>query len=218
MTFIIVAATVLAGGSGYLGAWALRDEYYLGADHQRPVWTTNVAIALRAAVLTAAGTWWMTHTIDPPDLWIRLAGMLPLFIATPILTSTDFTKHLLPNKIIAATVITQIPLTVLALVLTQQTPHPLLTALGAALAYFATVFLLRLLPSGIGAGDLKLALPLGWALGLAGWEALILGIILGWVLGGVFALGLLIFTKAKGKNMMAMGPWLLYGTLIAGVL
>jgi prepilin signal peptidase PulO-like enzyme (type II secretory pathway) len=64
-------------------------------------------------------------------------------------------------------------------------------------------------------GDAKLGALLGAGLGLFGWNALMLGVSLGFVFGGVAALFKLI--AAPGKNLrssFAYGPYLVAGALM----
>ncbi|MCX4640206.1 A24 family peptidase [Streptomyces platensis] len=80
--------------------------------------------------------------------------------------------------------------------------------------YFA-MFLIN--PSGMGFGDVKLALTVGALLGWYGWPILFLGTLVTFACGALFAIGLLITRRATRRSAMAFGPFMLIGAL-AGVL
>lgn len=87
---------------------------------------------------------------------------------------------------------------------------------GAALVgcYLALYLLGR---GRLGLGDVKLALPLGIALGWYGWDVVVLGACCGAFLSGGVALHLLLVRRAGREAPLAMGPCMIAGTL-AGLL
>jgi leader peptidase (prepilin peptidase)/N-methyltransferase len=87
---------------------------------------------------------------------------------------------------------------------------------GAALAggHFV-LFLLN--PRGMGFGDVKLAVPLGFALGWYGWDVLFAGAFLAFLLAAAYGLVLLLMKRAEWKSSVPFGPFLLLGSL-AGLL
>nr|WP_156726274.1 A24 family peptidase [Streptomyces apocyni] len=74
--------------------------------------------------------------------------------------------------------------------------------------YFA-LFLAH--PSGMGFGDVKLAMLLGVTLGWYGWGALLLGFFAGVLYGGGYALALVLRGRAGRKTAMPFGPCMLAG-------
>jgi leader peptidase (prepilin peptidase)/N-methyltransferase len=87
---------------------------------------------------------------------------------------------------------------------------------GAALV--AAYGVLAVLPrSGLGFGDVKLAGLLGVALGPLGWDAVVAGTALGFVLGGGVALLLLVAGRANGRTPIPFGPAMLAGAWLAAV-
>ncbi len=84
-------------------------------------------------------------------------------------------------------------------------PRALLGGLALGGAYLA-LYLLH--PSGLGFGDVKLALGLGCALGWYGWWVLVLGAFAGLLLGSLYGMGLMITRRAA---VMPLGPFLLAG-------
>ncbi|MFG2494773.1 prepilin peptidase [Streptomyces caniferus] len=87
-------------------------------------------------------------------------------------------------------------------------------SLALGVIYFA-MFLIN--PSGMGFGDVKLALTVGALLGWYGWPILFLGTLVTFACGALFAIGLLITRRATRRSAMAFGPFMLIGAL-AGVL
>lgn len=83
-----------------------------------------------------------------------------------------------------------------------------LTALGFLLVVLATKF------RGMGLGDVKLAFAMGL---LLGFPAVVVAVWFAFVLGGVFAVGLLLLHRKKIHETMALGPFLVLGTLIAAL-
>lgn len=91
-----------------------------------------------------------------------------------------------------------------------------MTALLGGLAMFALYFALAFAyPAGMGFGDVKLAGVLGLYLGWLGWGAWAVGTFLGFFLGGVFGIGLILFRKGGRKTAVPFGPFMLLGVLIA---
>jgi leader peptidase (prepilin peptidase)/N-methyltransferase len=92
----------------------------------------------------------------------------------------------------------------------------------AALAVTAGLLALALItPSGLGKGDVKLAPALGLYLGYLGWGAVLIGVVAGFVLGALAALGLLARDALARKPLsgalrqsLPFGPFLLLGTLV----
>ncbi|MYR57193.1 prepilin peptidase, partial [Streptomyces sp. SID625] len=75
-------------------------------------------------------------------------------------------------------------------------------------AYFV-LFLVN--PSGMGFGDVKLALSLGASLGWYGWPVLITGGFAGLFYGAVYGLGLVLLRRAGRGATMPLGPFMLAG-------
>ncbi|MFJ4963508.1 prepilin peptidase [Streptomyces sp. NPDC088729] len=83
---------------------------------------------------------------------------------------------------------------------------------GAALGgFYLLLFLIN--PSGMGFGDVKLALALGAALGWYGWAVLFLGGFAGFLFGAAYGLGLVLLRRAGRKTGIPFGPFMLAGAL-----
>ncbi|MFC4492852.1 prepilin peptidase [Streptomyces ovatisporus] len=84
---------------------------------------------------------------------------------------------------------------------------------GAVLAGgFFVLFLVH--PRGLGFGDVKLALTPGVALGWYGWEALLAGAFLAFLLHASFGVALIVAGRAGRKTALPFGPFLLMGALL----
>jgi leader peptidase (prepilin peptidase)/N-methyltransferase len=93
------------------------------------------------------------------------------------------------------------------------------TALLGGLALGACYFVLFVInPRGMGFGDVKLALPLGVALGWYGWPALFAGAFAGFVLGSVYGVGLILTRRADRRTAIPFGPFMMGGALLGVIL
>ncbi|GEL97154.1 prepilin peptidase [Cellulomonas terrae] len=88
-------------------------------------------------------------------------------------------------------------------------------ALIGAAALFTVYFVMIIVyPAGIGFGDVKLAGVLGLYLGWFGWGSLLIGWFAAFLLGGVYAVGLIVAGRAGRKSGIPFGPWMLLGALV----
>jgi len=148
--------------------------------------------------------------------WPVVPPYLLLVPAAAALAAVDADVRRLPNAL-------TVPLVPVELVLLALASWATGDAVALRRALVATVFvgggfvLVALLLHGrsIGMGDAKLMLSLAPALAWLGWGQLIVGIWLGFVLGGLAALGLLVTRRATGSTHLAFGPWLVGGALLA---
>ena len=87
-----------------------------------------------------------------------------------------------------------------------------------ALSFTATMLMFITLSlasrRGIGAGDVRLAAVVAMFLGYLGAQYVFQGLALGFILGGVIALLLLIGRKATRKTRIAFGPYLAVGAVV----
>ncbi len=91
-----------------------------------------------------------------------------------------------------------------------------LTAWLGALALFAFYFLVAFVyPAGMGFGDVKLAGLIGLYLGWLGWGSLLVGAFLGFLLGALFGVALLLLGRGGRKTRIPFGPYMLAGAFLA---
>ncbi|MDQ1203822.1 A24 family peptidase [Microbacterium sp. SORGH_AS_0862] len=145
---------------------------------------------------------------------VLLVAYGALAVLSVVLAVIDLRTHRLPN----ALVLPAYPFLLAALALASFARADLVAFLqavaGGAIA-FVFYFLLRLVqPRGMGGGDVKLAGLLGIALGYLGWDALLLGLFAGFLLGGLFSVGLLLSRRAGRRTRIPFGPWMLLGAWV----
>jgi leader peptidase (prepilin peptidase)/N-methyltransferase len=143
-----------------------------------------------------------------------LAAMLYLVAISVALAIVDIETRRLPDRIVLpAYAVGAVLLGVAALVggHFDALLRGGIGMVGLALFYFILWFVK---PGGMGFGDVKLAGVLGLYLGWIGWGALAVGALSAFVLGGVFGLALIAFSKAGRKSRIPFGPWMLAGAWV----
>ena len=201
---VLLVGVVLGPLLDRLARWSLREDD-AHAWRSRP-WATG----LIAGAGGAAAVLLVPDTALAPA-WIALA-----WIAAPIVR-TDLARHRIPDVLNVAAVGAG---GILLLVPLEGAAYG--RAWLAALAVTAAMLALALIgPSGLGMGDVKLAPALGLYLGYLGWNAVLVGIVAGFVLGALAALAVLVRDAAARKPLtgalrtaLPFGPFLLLGTLV----
>ena len=176
------------------------------APAPRPTWAAPALTGLGAAALA-----WATGIRPELAVWLLLAPPLVL------LATVDARVHRLPDHLTLPLALgTPLLLGAMALLPghTGSWPRALLGGLTLGGAYFV-LFLIN--PNGLGLGDVKLAVPLGVALGWYGWDVLFLGAFSGFLLGAAYGLALLVLRRASRKSAIPFGPFMICGTT-AGLL
>jgi leader peptidase (prepilin peptidase)/N-methyltransferase len=148
--------------------------------------------------------------------WV-LPALLYLVSIGVALALIDIDTHRLPDAIV-------LPAYVVApVLLTLASANPggdgdwgaLVRALVGGGALWLFYFVLMLIyPAGMGFGDVKLAGILGLYLGWFGWAALLVGGFAAFLLGGLYAIGLVSLGRAQRKSGLPFGPWMLLGTAV----
>ncbi|MGJ7419363.1 prepilin peptidase [Streptomyces cinereoruber] len=193
------AGHVLVGPArGWLGGPG-RGECATAAPVAAPLLTALVCAALAAATGTPR-----------PELavWLLTAPFAVL------LACVDARVHRLPDGL-TLPLAAALPLLLGAAALLPYDAGSWLHALLGALALgggYLVLFLVN--PSGLGFGDVKLALPLGAALGWYGWGILFAGAFAGFLLGAAYGLGLVLLRRAGRSSAIPFGPFMLAGGLL----
>lgn len=150
--------------------------------------------------------------------WAGVSWTLPalLYLAaiTVALALIDLDTRRLPDAIVLPSYGVGLALLALAAWNPGGETHgdALVRALVGCVALFGVYFLLLVLyPAGMGFGDVKLAGVLGLYLGWAGWASLVVGWFAAFLLGGLFAVGLLLTRRAGRRTGVPFGPWMLAG-------
>lgn len=188
------------------------DEEDVATDPPTPAgrrwWQAPPVLAVAAVVavtLTVLVVGWRADL--PAAVLLAVVGVL--------LAAEDFASHRLPNAVLQPTAVALVLLLTVAALL-DDAWGALLRGVLAALVCGAGYLLLALLrPTGLGLGDVKLGALLGLWLGWLGWPAVVIGVLAGFLLGGLAALALIIVRRADRGSAIAFGPWLLLGAAVA---
>jgi leader peptidase (prepilin peptidase)/N-methyltransferase len=143
-----------------------------------------------------------------------LVAFLYLAGVSIALALIDLDTHTLPNRIVIPSYIVGIFLLgTTALIDNNHAAiwRGLLGMSALSLFYFGTALIY---PGGMGMGDVKFAGVLGLFLGYLGWDVLLVGAFSAFVLGGCFALALIMLRKASRTSGIPFGPWMLTGAWV----
>jgi leader peptidase (prepilin peptidase)/N-methyltransferase len=202
MQIFFTAASSVAGLA--CGAIAARtaDRFYPDGPvppvpHNRRRLRTPLLAAASALLFAAAS---QRATGVTQFLLMCLFGLGLLLLAT-----TDFERHLLPNRIMY-------PCLVAAVLLSWAWPHrsPLSGLAGGVIGTAVMLMIFLVLP-GFGFGDVKLAGLMGLILGF---PTILTGLLVGMVLGGCGAAWLVLSKRAGLRTAMAYGPYLAGGAIL----
>ena len=145
--------------------------------------------------------------MDPAQA-VALAWMTLWIVALSIV---DLHGRRLPDPMVAILLMGLVFLDAAAAV-SGGRPGSLLWACAGALAYGGLLFTVReLAPSGLGGGDVKLAVPLGWQIGFAAGGGFPTAVLTALVLACLFALVWQVLGRLRGHGWpqtLAFGPWL----------
>ena len=143
-----------------------------------------------------------------PALLIFTAGGVAL-------SAIDIDLMRLPNKVVFPTLYIVGALLVLAAFIDQRFDRLAWAAGGALIASFALGTIRMIYPKGIGFGDVKLALLLGAVTGWFGPARVGLGLFLGYFIGSIVGITLMVATGKGRRHKFPFGPSLIAGALIA---
>ncbi|APE23640.1 MULTISPECIES: prepilin peptidase [Streptomyces] len=193
------AGHVLTGPArGWLGGPGRRDCATTGAPLTAPLLT-----GLACAVLAAA-------TGPRPELavWLLAAPFAVL------LGSVDARVYRLPD-VLTLPLAVAVPLLLGGAELLPYEAGSWRGAVLGGLALGGAYLVLHLIsPGGLAMGDVKLALPLGAALGWYGWGVLYAGAFAGFLLGAVYGYGRIALRRADRSSAIPFGPFMLGGGLL----
>ena len=183
-----------------------REEVF-GESHFTDHSVSTAFVMAISAALYAALANRFTHDLTALTFGILVgAGMW--------LTLIDIDTHLLPRRIVYRTTALVMPLLIVCAFFDDAG-----SVLGMFVGAFALWMVMRVLEAlargGLGGGDVALAGLLGLYLGWLSYEAVVVGLITAFMVGGVFALLLLITRRANRSTRFAFGPFLIVGALVA---
>lgn len=132
------------------------------------------------------------------------------------LAAIDLDVHRLPNVLTYPLV----PLALLVALVCSATTGSwfalLRAALGGLVLFVAYAALMLISPgaAGLGLGDVKMAAGLGVLLGWFGWSAVLGATLTAFILGGLWALVLLVTRRATRHTYLAFGPFMILGAVL----
>ena len=128
-------------------------------------------------------------------------------------TLVDFCTHRLARGATMRAALAGGPLLTLAAINIDETAR-IATMFGAFIATLVFFLVLSFISKGgIGSGDVRLAPVLAMFLGWMGWSHVYMGLASGFVLGGIWALALLITGKANRSSHIPFDPFLCVGAV-----
>lgn len=203
-----VAGAVLGGLTGrVLATGGYRIESDEAGDLPRHWWWPALALA---------GAWvFLAWRIGDLAHWAALPAYLLLGWLTVALVWIDADVHRLPDGL----VLPAYPAVgALLLVATAGAGdwRPLLRAVVCMAAMYLLYFAMAMAaPSSLGFGDVKLSGVIGLALGWLSVFHAVAGLLLGFLVGGVVALAMLLGRRVGLRSHIAFGPSMLIGALVA---
>jgi len=145
---------------------------------------------------------------------IVLVAFLYLAGISIALALIDLDTRTLPNRIVLPTYAVGIVLFGAWTLVTGDVGVLARALLGLGILWAIYLALALVYPGGMGFGDVKLAGVLGLFLGFLGWGELAVGAFAAFLLGGLFAIGLLVTRRAHRKSGIPFGPWMLAGAWV----
>jgi leader peptidase (prepilin peptidase)/N-methyltransferase len=128
-------------------------------------------------------------------------------------TLVDFHTHRLARGATMRAALAGGPLLTLAAINIDETAR-IATMFGAFVSTLVFFLVLSFMSKGgIGSGDVRLAPVLAMFLGWMGWSYVYIGLASGFILGGIWALALVITGKANRSSRIPFGPFLCIGAV-----
>jgi leader peptidase (prepilin peptidase) / N-methyltransferase len=189
--------------------WAARVPFGVRRCHacgEMPHRRELSVLAVSASVL-AALAWRFGPSVELlPYLFLGLVLVLVSFI--------DLDTLRIPDRLTFPSLVIAVPTCVLIAVSTNQT-NTLVGAAVGAVAFFGILLLFNLVyPAGMGFGDVKLGLLLGWFLGWVSPFLVVHALLVASLLGTIVGVAVIVITRDR-KTAFPFGPMLCAGTLIA---
>ena len=145
-----------------------------------------------------------------------------LMLGCLMVARIDFNSHIIPNKILAALLITRTFLLTCDVVGgiecvqgVWRFANCLRSLTGMIIGLIVMLFVYVISRHAIGMGDVKLSAIIGFFMGTAGWYT---ALILGSILAAGFSIVQLIRKKMKLKDEIPLGPFLAAGVVIAVII
>jgi leader peptidase (prepilin peptidase)/N-methyltransferase len=169
-------------------------------------------------VLVAARLWSLTDVPTESSAVVSrllaLVAFLWLAGVTVALAVIDLEHHRLPNAIVLPSYAVGGALLAASSILVGDWSAIVRAAIGLASLFAFYLIAALSYPGGMGFGDVKLAGVLGLYLAWLGWGEFAVGAFAAFLLGGVFAVVLLVTRRVERTGGIPFGPWMLAGAWV----
>jgi leader peptidase (prepilin peptidase) / N-methyltransferase len=210
-----IVFTLIGAASGYKAITRARTDisrFRIAGETFGESHFTDKAVMTPIVIAVNATLYFLLTQQFAHDLTVLTFGVL--VGAGMWLSLIDIDTHLLPRRIVYRTMAVAMPLLVLSAFFddTGSVAGMFIGGLGM----WCMLRVLEVLSRGdLGGGDVGLGGLLGLYLGWVSYEAILVGLIAAFFVGGLFAVALLVTRKANRNTHFAFGPFLIVGTLIA---
>ena len=143
-----------------------------------------------------------------------ILAFLYLAAVSIALALIDLDTHTLPNRIVIPSYFVGAILLGITAIMNGNYSGIFRALAGMCLLGLFYFALALIYPGGMGMGDVKFAGVLGLFLGYLGWDVLLVGAFSAFVLGGFFALALIVFRRANRTSGIPFAPWMLTGAWV----
>jgi leader peptidase (prepilin peptidase)/N-methyltransferase len=169
-------------------------------------------------VLVAARLWSLTDVPTESSAVVSrllaLVAFLWLAGVSVALAVIDLEHHRLPNAIVLPSYAVGGALLAASSILVGDWSAIVRAAIGLASLFAFYLIAALSYPGGMGFGDVKLAGVLGLYLAWLGWGEFAVGAFAAFLLGGVFAVVLLVTRRVERTGGIPFGPWMLAGAWV----
>jgi len=164
----------------------------------------GVATAVTCGVVAAARGW---EADLPAYLVVGTLGVAMAYV--------DIREHRLPDPLTSAALVAAASLLAVAAAMTGEWGAYGRAWLVAAALFTGYLALALLRPADLGLGDVKLAGVVGLMTGWLGWGTAVVAAFLGFLLGGLVGVLLVVAGRAGRRTAIPFGPFMLAGALLA---
>jgi leader peptidase (prepilin peptidase)/N-methyltransferase len=210
-----IVFTLIGAASGYKAITRARTDisrFRIAGETFGESHVTNANVSTPIVIAVTSALYFLLAQRFEHDVTVLTYGVL--VGAGMWLALLDIDTHLLPRRIVYRTIAVAMPLLVLSAFFDNTG-----SVIGMFIGGIGMWLMLRVLEvlsrGDLGGGDVGLGGLLGLYLGWVSYEAILVGLITAFFVGGLFAVALLVTRKANRNTHFAFGPFLIVGTLIA---
>jgi len=173
-----------------------------------PIGARTLLVELATAALFVAAAVRFGASWSLPAYWLFFAALL-------VISVIDLEHLIVPNRVLYPALAASVPLLLLAAAAGDDWGALRRAAIGG-LAAFGALFLVHIVsPRGMGFGDVRLAGLIGVYEGWLGVGHIFLALFLGFVLGALVGVGLIVAGHKGRRDAIPFGPFMAAGAVIA---